>query len=378
MFNVEKATNDCIQWIRDWREENGPGCNFIVGISGGVDSLVAAKLCVEAVGADKVLGVIMPNYKQDDINVAYDICQHVLGIDYLTINIGLAYDDIVDQIDLALDVSDQTLINLAPRLRMATLYGVSQSHNGRVVNTCNLSEDYIGYATRYGDSAGDFAPLAQFTKSEVKRIGYYLGLPKKYVEKTPSDGLCGKSDEDSFGFTYAVLDRYIRTGICDDPEIKRRIDRLHTKNKFKLEPMPYFNYKEDINMSYCSPEDIAVALEKAQETINRKHALNKELRSCGHQIKDALGVDVYIMPKDEQVYKTLSKDDISFVGRTKDITTGKIRTTVGFKDGTQTSVVLNDWEDEDDTEKAIMWCLLKKCFKSKRSLEKVIYSMEDM
>lgn len=382
MFNVKKATNDCIQWIRDWREENGPGCNLIVGISGGVDSLVAAKLCVEAVGTDKVLGVIMPNYKQDDIDVAYDICQHVLGIDYLTINVGSAYDDIIDQIDAAFNVTDQTLINLAPRLRMATLYGVSQSHNGRVVNTCNLSEDYIGYSTRYGDAAGDFSPLAQFTKSEVKRIGYYLGLPIKYVEKTPSDGLCGKSDEDSFGFTYAVLDRYIRTGICDDPGIKRRIDRLHTKNKFKLEPMPYFNYKEDNNMTYCcSPEDIAVALEKAQETINHKHVLDKELRSCERQIKDALGVDVYIVPKnktDKQVCKTLSKDDITFVGRTKDIATGKIRTTVGFKDGTQTSVVLNDWEDEDDTEKAIMWCLLKKCFKSKRSLEKVIYSMEDM
>lgn len=381
MFNVEKATNDCIQWIRDWREENGPGCNFIVGISGGVDSLVAAKLCVEAVGTDKVLGVIMPNYKQDDIDVAYDICQHVLGIDYLTINIGLAYDNIIDQIDAAFNVTDQTLINLAPRLRMATLYGVSQSHNGRVVNTCNLSEDYIGYSTRYGDAAGDFSPLAQFTKSEVKRIGYYLGLPIKYVEKTPSDGLCGKSDEDSFGFTYAVLDRYIRTGICDDPEIKRRIDRLHIKNKFKLEPMPYFNYKEDNDMSYCSPEDIAVALEKAQETINHKHVLDKEFKSCERQIKEALGVDVCIISKDDfdkHVYKTLSKDDISFVGRTKDIATGKIRTTVGFKDGTQTSVVLNDWEDEDDTEKAIMWCLLKKCFKSKRSLERVVYSMEDM
>lgn len=381
MFNVEKATNDCIQWIRDWREENGPGCNFIVGISGGVDSLVAAKLCVEAVGTDKVLGVIMPNYKQDDIDVAYDICQHVLGIDYLTINIGLAYDNIIDQIDAAFNVTDQTLINLAPRLRMATLYGVSQSHNGRVVNTCNLSEEYIGYSTRYGDAAGDFSPLAQFTKSEVKRIGYYLGLPIKYVEKTPSDGLCGKSDEDSFGFTYAVLDRYIRTGICDDPEIKRRIDRLHIKNKFKLEPMPYFNYKEDNDMSYCSPEDIAVALEKAQETINHKHVLDKEFKSCERQIKEALGVDVCIISKDDfdkHVYKTLSKDDISFVGRTKDIATGKIRTTVGFKDGTQTSVVLNDWEDEDDTEKAIMWCLLKKCFKSKRSLERVIYSMEDM
>lgn len=381
MFNVKKATNDCIQWIRDWREENGPGCNFIVGISGGVDSLVAAELCVEAIGADKVLGVIMPNREQDDIDVAYDICQHVLNIDYLTINIGSAYDDIIDQIDAAFNVTDQTLINLAPRLRMTTLYGVSQSHNGRVVNTCNLSEDYIGYSTRYGDAAGDFAPLAQFTKGEVKRIGHYLGLPKNYVEKTPSDGLCGKSDEDNFGFTYAVLDKYIRTGICDDPEIKRRIDRLHTKNKFKLEPMSYFNYKEDNNMSYCSPEDIAVALEKAKETVNHKHTLNKEFRSCERQIKEALGVDVCIISKDDfnkRVYKTLSKDDISFVGRTKDITTGKIRTTVGFKDGTQTSVVLNDWEDEDDTEKAIMWCLLKKCFKSKRSLEKVIYSMEDM
>lgn len=373
MFNVEKATNDCIQWIRDWREENGPGCNLIVGISGGVDSLVAAELCVEAVGADKVLGVIMPNYKQDDIDVAYDICQHVLNIDYLTINIGSAYDDIIDQIDAAFNVTDQTLINLAPRLRMTTLYGVSQSHNGRVVNTCNLSEDYIGYATRYGDAAGDFAPLAQFTKGEVKRIGHYLGLPKNYVEKTPSDGLCGKSDEDNFGFTYAVLDKYIRTGVCDDPEVKRRIDRLHEKNEFKLKPMQYFNYKEEKTDMNMSPDEILKALEKAVAKKEKEHTIGEELRSCERQIKDALGIDVYIVPKnktDKQVCKTLSKDDITFVGRTKDIATGKIRTTVGFKDGTQTSVVLNDWEDEDDTEKAIMWCLLKKCFKSKRSLEK--------
>lgn len=381
MFNVEKATNDCIQWIRDWREENGPGCNFIVGISGGVDSLVAAELCVEAIGADNVLGVIMPNFEQRDIKVAYDICQYVLGIDYLTINIGTAFDNLVNQIDLAMEVSNQTLVNLPARLRMATLYAVSQSHNGRVVNTCNLSEDWVGYSTRYGDAAGDFSPLAQFTKGEVKAIGHYLGLPKEYVEKTPSDGLCGKSDEENLGFTYEVLDKYIRTSVCDDPEAKRKIDRLHKKNEFKMKPMPYFNYKEDNYMTCCSPEDIAIALEKAQETINRRHTLYKELRSCERQIKDGLGVDVYIAPKDEfdkQVYKTLSKEDVSFVGRTKDIATGKIRTTVGFKDGTQTSVVLNDWEDEDDTEKAIMWCLLKKCFKSKRSLEKVIYSMEDM
>ncbi len=381
MFNVEKATNDCIQWIRDWREKNGPECNFIVGISGGVDSLVAAKLCVEAVGTDKVLGVIMPNYKQDDIDVAYDICQHVLGIDYLTINIGYAYDDIIDQIDLALDVSDQTLINLAPRLRMAVLRGVAQSHNGRVVNTGNLSEIYIGYFTRDGDGAGDLAPLVPFVKKEVVAIGHYLRLPKKYVEKTPADGLCGKSDEDNFGFTYAVLDRYIRTGVCDDPEVKRRIDRLHEKNEFKLKPMPYFDYKEEKTNMNMSPDEILKALEKAVTKKEKEHTIGEELRSCERQIKDALGIDVYIVPKnktDKHVCKTLSKDDIAFVGRTKDISTEKIRTTVGFKDGTQTSVVLNDWEDEDDVEKAIMWCLLKKCFKSKRSLERVIYSMEDM
>lgn len=381
MFNVQKATDECIQWIKSWRRENGPGCNLVIGISGGVDSLVAATLCVEAVGANHVLGVIMPNYKQDDIDVAYDICQHVLGIDYLTINIGTAFDDLVDQIDLAMDVSDQTLVNLPARLRMATLYAVSQSHNGRVVNTCNLSEDWIGYSTRYGDAAGDFSPLAQFTKGEVKAIGHYLGLPEEYVEKTPSDGLCGKSDEDNLGFTYEVLDKYIRTGVCNDPEVKRKIDRLHKKNEFKMKPMPYFEYKEEEKMSYMTSEEVLTALEKAVSKKKREINIELELKDCEKQIKDELGIDVDIVPKSKKCkhdYKIFTKEDVTFVGRTKDIKTGKIRTTVGFKDGTQTSAVLNEWEDTDDIEKAIMWCLLKKCFNSKRSLEKVIYSMEDM
>lgn len=378
MFNVQNATEKCIQWIKSWREENGPGCNLVIGISGGVDSLVAATLCVEAVGADNVLGVIMPNFEQRDIKVAYDICQYVLGIDYLTINIGTAFDDLVDQIDLAMELSNQTLVNLPARLRMATLYAVSQSHNGRVVNTCNLSEDWVGYSTRYGDAAGDFSPLAQFTKGEVKQIGYYLGLPSEYVEKTPSDGLCGKTDEENLGFTYEVLDRYIRTGVCDDQEIKRKIDRLHKKNEFKMKPMPYFEYKEEENMSYMTPEEVLAALEKAVGKKKKGISIETELKDCERQIKDELGVDVFIIPKDKQNCKLFERDDVTFVGRTKDIQTRKIRTTVGFKDGTQTSVVLNEDEDEDDTEKAIMWCLLKKCFKSKRSLERVVYSMEDM
>lgn len=248
MFNVKKATNECVEWIREWREENGPGCKLVIGISGGVDSLVAAALCVRAVGSKQVIGVVMPNYEQDDIEVAYEICKNVLGIDYLTVNIGKAFDSLIDQIDSLLKLTDQTVINLPPRLRMATLYAVSQSYNGRVVNTCNLSEDWIGYSTRYGDAAGDFSPLSQFTKREVKEIGHYLGLPGKYVEKVPSDGLTGKSDEDNFGFTYEILDKYIRTGICEDKKTKRRIDYLHEKNKFKMEPIPYFQYKESANV----------------------------------------------------------------------------------------------------------------------------------
>ena len=139
-----------------------------------------------------------------------------------------------------IEPSEQTVINLPPRIRMSTVYALSQTFNGRVANTCNLSEDYVGYATRYGDGAGDFSPLGNLTVDEVKKIGIYLGLPQNLVEKTPSDGLCGKSDEDKLGFTYAVLDKYIRTGVCEDPDTKSRIDRLNRINAFKLKLIPSF------------------------------------------------------------------------------------------------------------------------------------------
>ena len=140
------------------------------------------------------------------------------------------------------EVSRQTIINMQPRVRMTTLYAISQSMNGRVANTCNLSEDWVGYSTRYGDAAGDFSPLGGLSVAEVIAIGKVLGLPVDLVEKTPSDGLSGKSDEDNLGFTYATLDRYIRTGECDDPKIKAIIDEKHVNNIFKLEPIPHFEY----------------------------------------------------------------------------------------------------------------------------------------
>ena len=238
MFDVKKTKDECVQWIRNFFEENGKGCNAVVGISGGKDSSIVAALCVEALGRDRVIGVLMPNGEQADIDMAKLLVEH-LGIKHYIINIKDAVDGIKNA--LPFEASAQTLTNLPPRIRMSTLYAVSQSHNGRVANTCNLSEDWVGYSTRYGDAAGDFSPCSNLTVDEMKQIGRLIGLPDALVDKVPIDGLCGKTDEDNLGFTYAELDRYIRTGEIENQQTKERIDRLHRINLFKLQLMPSFN-----------------------------------------------------------------------------------------------------------------------------------------
>lgn len=240
-FDAVKAKNACIEWIREWFEHNGPNCNAVIGISGGKDSTVVAALCVEALGKDRVIGVLMPQDHQEDIDDSYAVVSH-LGIKHKVINIGPTVDLMLLQLYSCDDmtISDQTKINLPPRIRMATLYAVSQSANGRVANTCNLSEDWIGYSTRWGDSVGDFAPLANLTSEEVVAVGDACSLPYELTHKVPSDGLCGKTDEDNFGFSYSTLNKYIRIGICDDKDVKAKIDRMHEKNLFKLMPIPTF------------------------------------------------------------------------------------------------------------------------------------------
>ena len=240
-FNVEKAVYGCVEWIKDWFDKNGKGCNVIIGISGGKDSSVTAALCCKALGKERVFGVLMPNGEQSDIEFSRGICEF-LGIDHMEVNIKPAVDGVYESLGGRIEVSEQTRQNLPPRIRMATLYAISQSKNGRVANTCNLSEDWVGYSTKYGDAAGDFGPVSRFTVAEVKSIGKYLGIPEIYVEKVPSDGLCGKSDEDKLGFTYAVLDKYIREGVIDDEKTKERIDALHIGNLFKLQTLPVFEY----------------------------------------------------------------------------------------------------------------------------------------
>ena len=239
MFDALRVKNDCVQWIRDFFAANGPDCNAVVGISGGKDSSVVAALCVEALGADRVIGVLMPCGEQADIDCSLKLVNH-LGIRHYTVNIQAAVEGLKAAMPADLPLSTQSVTNLPPRIRMATVYAVSQSVNGRVANTCNLSEDWVGYSTRYGDSVGDFSPLSRLTVAEVKAIGHVLGLPYELVEKVPIDGLCGKTDEDNLGFTYAELDRYIRTGEIDDMDKKARIDRMHRINQFKLELMPIF------------------------------------------------------------------------------------------------------------------------------------------
>ncbi|MCL1866395.1 MAG: NAD(+) synthase [Oscillospiraceae bacterium] len=243
-FNAAKIKDLLVSWVRDFFLQNAtPDCQAVVGISGGKDSSIVAALCVEALGKERVFGVLMPQGTQSDIDVSLDLCG-TLGINYTTVNIG----DCVAGIYAAVPKSDfpeltsVTTFNTPSRIRMTVLYAVAGSirGGGRVSNNCNLSEDYVGYSTKFGDSAGDFSPLSDLTVTEVKAVGYELGLPSRFIEKTPIDGLCGKSDEDNLGFSYAVLDKYIRTGVCDDAAVRDKIDSLHKSGLHKLSPIPAF------------------------------------------------------------------------------------------------------------------------------------------
>ena len=242
MFDAKKVKNEIVEWSRDWFEQNGKDCNAIVGVSGGIDSSVVTALCVKALGKDRVFGIKMPCGEQPDIEHANMLIKH-LEIKSYTMNIWDAVIGIDNQFPTDIEVSKQTTINLPPRIRMATLYAISQSLNGRVINTCNMSESYVGFDTIFGDSAGDMSPLANLTKTEVIALAKELNLPDTLVHKIPQDGLTGLTDEQSFGFSYAELDAYIRDGIEPSKEVKAKIDSMHEKNLFKLQPMPSFVYQ---------------------------------------------------------------------------------------------------------------------------------------
>jgi NAD+ synthase len=249
-FDPAKVKDELVEWIRNFFEENGKGCTAVVAVSGGKDSSVVSALCVEALGKDRVFGVLLPNGEQADIDASKLLVSH-LGIDHVIVNIQDAFNGIINEMKAnGIEPSQQTIINLPARLRMASVYAVAQSKNGRVANTCNLSEDWVGYATRYGDGAGDFSPLSHLTVQEVRAIGVELGLPNQLVFKVPIDGLTPLTDEERLGFTYETLDRYIRTGVCEDPDIKASIDQKQRVNAFKLKPMPAYEHDGPVKANH--------------------------------------------------------------------------------------------------------------------------------
>lgn len=248
-FNVEKVTNEVIVWIRDWFVQNGKGCKCFVAVSGGKDSTIVAKLCVEALGADRVIGVMMPCGVQKDISDSIRVCEY-LGIKNYTINIEGAVNATLKQMeDAGIEITNQTRVNLPPRIRMSTLYAVSQSHNGRVSNNCNLSENICGFSTRYGDDAGDFSPLSNLTTVEIIQIGDYLGIPYDLVHKTPMDGLNTNengdyiTDEDILGVKYSDIHMYAREPYklkITNLSVFEKIQQKEINNAFKLKPIPAY------------------------------------------------------------------------------------------------------------------------------------------
>lgn len=239
MFDAVKETDNLVAWVRDWFENNGKTADAVIGISGGKDSTVAAYVLKKAIGEDRIVGVMMPNGSQPDIADSKRVID-LLGIRSYEINIKPAVDAVTAS--LPIPVSSDTKINIPPRIRMTTLYAIAQSlpNGGRVVNTCNRSEDYVGYSTKFGDSAGDVGILSGFLVSEILAIGKLLGVPEDLLYKIPADGLCGKTDEDNLGFKYSQLDHYILTHECDDIAVKENISRRHILNLHKLNPLPYY------------------------------------------------------------------------------------------------------------------------------------------
>lgn len=227
-----------IDWIKEYFIKNGPECKAVIGISGGKDSTVAAALLCKALGPNRVIAVQMPQGFQYDIDVSNEVIDYLEITEHYNINIGSACQEIFLSLPNDIRIQPQVTSNVPARVRMNILYAIAASRHGRVVNTCNRSEDYVGYSTKFGDAAGDFSILSNYTATEVKEIGIELGLPKNFIEKPPEDGLSDLTDEENLGFSYDVLDNFLLNGITPPYEIYKNIEQRHKRNLHKISPMP--------------------------------------------------------------------------------------------------------------------------------------------
>lgn len=248
VINAEEEIQHIVDEIKKYFVKNGnENTKAVIGISGGKDSTIAAALLVRALGSERVVGVMMPNGTQSDIHDAQEVCD-ILDIEAYNININEATEAIYKSIiPVCMNATNMMAIppivstNTPARIRMTTLYAVAALVGGRVINTGNASELYVGYTTKYGDLAGDFAIFKDYYVREILEIGDNLDeLPAHLVHKAPGDGMSGKTDEDNMGFSYDILDAYLLDEVLPDYETLRNIEERHKRNL----------HKRDINLPY--------------------------------------------------------------------------------------------------------------------------------
>ncbi|MBQ8110650.1 MAG: NAD(+) synthase [Clostridia bacterium] len=242
VFDAARARDGLVEGVRRLAAQQG-FTRVVVGISGGKDSTVSAAICARALGRENVYGVMLPDGGQLDIADSIRVCE-ALGINRRTVNIGAIHEalrSLTDQRgagaapgEFDIPRSRESDINVGPRLRMTVLRYIAQSLGARLVGTGNLSESTVGYCTKDGDTSCDFALLGALTSVEVVGVGLTMPeIPAELVEKTPTDGLSGKSDEERLGLTYADIHRYIRLGPCGDADTDARIRQKQRANAHK-------------------------------------------------------------------------------------------------------------------------------------------------
>ena len=236
IIDAEKEVQHIVDEIKHYFVKNGnENTKAVIGISGGKDSTIAAALLVRALGPERVIGVMMPQGHQDDLDDSYKVCE-VLNIPHYCINIGPTCDELFNGFtsNTGMLNNNQIITNAPARIRMNVLYMVAAAVGGRVINTGNASELYVGYTTKYGDLAGDFAILRDYYVRDVYAIGDALTeLPCELVHKVPGDGMSGKTDEYNMGFRYEVLDAYLLDHETPDYETLRNIEERHKRNEHK-------------------------------------------------------------------------------------------------------------------------------------------------
>ncbi len=239
-FNAQEHATKIIDFIRDYYQKNNLG-GVVLGISGGKDSGVVAGLFAKAIGPENVIGVTLPCHsKSQDANDAVLVAEK-FGFKLINLDLTSVYDQFEEEAKKIDDfvVSEDSEINLKPRLRMSSVYYLAQMYTKKtgkvylVAGTGNKCEIYVGYFTKGGDGVSDINVLGDLTVEEVIKVGEVIGVPEQVLYKAPSDGLSGKTDEDRLGFTYADVAKVIN-GEPVDENVKAVIERKHAANQHKF------------------------------------------------------------------------------------------------------------------------------------------------